>query len=97
VDIHLNDLLGDKVGVANVCVFDHATACTGSIDATENYWGCPAGPGGPGCTTTSGPNVRFAPSLHKSSDSDEGDHEAANPGLILEGPRPFPLFLPRSS
>jgi hypothetical protein len=66
VDIHLNDLLGGEVGVANVCTFDKATVCTGSIDATENYWGCSAGPGGSGCTTTSGPDIRFTPWLRKS-------------------------------
>lgn len=38
VDIDLNDLLGGKVGVADVCAFDKATACGGSVDATENYW-----------------------------------------------------------
>jgi len=75
VDIHLNDLLGGKVGVANVCAFDHATACTGSIDATENFWGCHAGPGGAGCTTASGADVRFTPWLEKpiGDDDDRGD------------------------
>ena len=27
---------------------------TGGINATENYWNCPTGPGKKGCTTTSG-------------------------------------------
>lgn len=63
VDIHLNDLLGGKIGAADVCAFDKATICTGSIDATENYWGCFAGPGGHGCTTASGSDVRFTPWL----------------------------------
>src|SRR5580704_1071122 len=54
VDAHLNDLQGGKVGVADVCTFDHATVCTGLIDARQNYWGCQAGPGGGGCTTASG-------------------------------------------
>lgn len=64
VDIHLNNLMGaGKVGVADVCAFDKATACTGSIDATENYWGCPAGPGGAGCSMTHGSDVTFAPWL----------------------------------
>ena len=63
VDIHLNDLGGSKIGVADVCAFDKATVCTGSIDATENYWGCPAGPGGPGCSTVSGNDIRFVPWL----------------------------------
>lgn len=62
VDAHLNELLGGSIGVANVCALD-AAACTGSIDATENYWGCPAGPGGNGCSTTSGSSIRFAPWL----------------------------------
>ncbi len=62
LDAHFNNLLGGDVGVANVCALDSA-ACTGSIDATENYWGCPAGPGGSGCTTTSGSNISFAPWL----------------------------------
>jgi parallel beta-helix repeat protein len=60
VDAHLNNLLGGKIGVANVCSLDGA-ACTGTIDATENYWGCSTGPGGTGCTTTSGANLRFNP------------------------------------
>ena len=63
VDIHLNDLRGGKIGVADVCALDGATICTGSIDATQNYWGCPAGPGGPGCSTVSGSDIRVAPWL----------------------------------
>ena len=82
VDIHLNDLLGRKIGVADVCALDLSTVCTGSIDATENYWGCPAGPGGPECTTTSGSDIRFAPWLHKRIDDDDdrghGDYDAVN-------------------
>jgi hypothetical protein len=73
VDVHLNDLLGGKIGVADVCAFDKATACTGTIDATQNYWGCAAGPGGSQCTTASGSDVRFTPWLHKPiSDDDHG-------------------------
>ena len=45
VDIHLNDLRGGNIGVGDVCGLDGSKICTGSIDATENYWGCPAGPG----------------------------------------------------
>lgn len=63
VDIHLNDLLGGKIGVGDVCALDASKACTGTIDATENYWGCAAGPGGKGCTTTSGSDIRSAPWL----------------------------------
>lgn len=65
VDAHLNDLLGGKIGVADVCAFDKASACTGSIDAIENYWGCSAGPGGKGCTTVSGADIRVNPLLHE--------------------------------
>lgn len=68
VDIHLNNLLGGQVGVGDVCALDGSKVCTGSIDATENFWGCAAGPGGPGCTTTSGSDIRFAPWLSESDD-----------------------------
>ncbi len=73
VDIHLNDLLGGKIGVGDVCALDASKVCTGTIDATENYWGCYAGPGGHGCSTSSGSDVRFAPWLSESNDHD-GDH-----------------------
>lgn len=63
VDMHLNKLLGGKIGVANVCSYDKAKVCTGYGDATENYWGCPAGPGGGGCSNISGANIRFVPAL----------------------------------
>jgi parallel beta-helix repeat protein len=83
VDIHLNDLLGEKIGVADVCAFDKATVCTGAIDATENYWGCHAGPGGKECSTVSGADISFTPWLDKPvGDEDDdrcrGDHDARN-------------------
>jgi parallel beta-helix repeat protein len=62
LDAHLNDLLGGDIGVANVCALDKA-ACTGSIDATENFWGCAGGPGAKGCTTISGSDIRSTPWL----------------------------------
>lgn len=46
IDIHLNDLLGGGVGVDN--------QGSGVVNATQNYWGCPGGPGAPGCSTVSG-------------------------------------------
>ena len=55
VDVHLNDLLGKKIGLANLG--------PGSADATENWWGCPSGPGSPGCSTVSGTNVIVDPWL----------------------------------
>ena len=74
VDIHLNDLRGGKMGVADVCAFDGATICTGSIDATQNYWGCPHGPGSHGCTTASGSDIRFTPWLKNPISTDGGSH-----------------------
>jgi hypothetical protein len=71
VNIHLNDLRGGKVGVADVCALDKATICTGSINATQNWWGCPAGPSGHRCTTVSGANIRFDPWLLKPGDDDD--------------------------
>jgi hypothetical protein len=71
VDAHLNDLLGGHVGFANICAFNHAS-CTGSGNATENYWGCAAGPGGHGCTTTSGSNILSTPWLRKPNTDDSG-------------------------
>ncbi|MGA8528519.1 MAG: NosD domain-containing protein [Acidobacteriaceae bacterium] len=66
VDAHLNNLLGGKTGVANVCALDNGATsplCTGTIDATQNFWGCAAGPGKGNCSTTSGAGVVFNPSL----------------------------------
>ena len=65
VDIHLNDLLGGKVGVADVCALDKAKACTGTIDATQNWWGCDDGPGQHGCSSVSGTNITFKQWLQK--------------------------------
>lgn len=64
VDAHLNDLLNGKVGVANVCSFDSAS-CSGGINATENFWGCAAGPGNGGCASARGPHVLVDPWLSK--------------------------------
>lgn len=56
IDLHANDLVNDDhIGVANLGA--------GSVDATENYWGCPSGPGAAGCSSVSGLNVTFAPWL----------------------------------
>jgi parallel beta-helix repeat protein len=76
VDIHLNNLLGHKTGVGDVCSFDGASMCTGTIDATQNYWGCRFGPGGPGCSTVSGADIRFAPWLKRPINlSNEDKHD----------------------
>ncbi|HEY6765113.1 MAG TPA: right-handed parallel beta-helix repeat-containing protein [Candidatus Sulfotelmatobacter sp.] len=64
VDAHLNDLYGGAIGVANVCALDSA-ACTGLINATENFWGCSTGPNTKGCAKTSGSAILFTPWLVK--------------------------------
>jgi parallel beta-helix repeat protein len=55
VELHFNDLLGDEVGVENLG--------TGSVDAINNWWGCPAGPGSPKCSSASGTGITFIPFL----------------------------------
>ncbi len=55
VSVHLNDLLGKQIGLANLG--------SGSVDATMNWWGCPTGPGTAGCSKVTGPNVMFDPWL----------------------------------
>lgn len=68
VDFHLNNLLGGKIGVANVCALDNPTnpsVCTGEPDAEENYWGCPGGPGAAGCSTASGAVLSTSPWLEE--------------------------------
>lgn len=74
VNVHLNDLLGGKIGVANVCTLDDAKNCTFGSVATENFWGCAKGPGGHGCSTTSGANILFTPWLSEPA-VDSEDHD----------------------
>ncbi len=56
IDVHLNDLLGTQIGVLN--------QGAGAVNATQNYWGCPTGPGTPGCSAASA-NVTIASSLRQ--------------------------------
>jgi hypothetical protein len=64
VEAHLNNLLGQQIGVDNLG--------SGGVDATENWWGCMKGPGFPGCTSVSGSNVVSTPFLtHPSQRGDE--------------------------
>jgi len=54
-NIFLNDLLGKSaIGVEN--------AGTADVTATDDFWGCPQGPGSAGCSSTSG-NVVSSPFL----------------------------------
>ncbi len=55
VAANFNSLRGGDIGVANLG--------SGSVDATNNYWGCTAGPTSPSCSGISGPNVTFVPFL----------------------------------
>jgi nitrous oxidase accessory protein NosD len=59
VEAHLNQLPG-RTGVANV---NANGSGFGTVDATLNWWGCPAGPGGAHCSAVSGPGVTFVPVL----------------------------------
>ncbi len=54
---HLNNLLGKATGVDNIG--------KGSVDATENYWGCAKGPEDSACSDVKGPKVLFTPWLVK--------------------------------
>ena len=51
--VHLNSFSGIEIGVA--------AESTATIDATQNWWGCPDGPAGVGCSTVTGTAV-YAPS-----------------------------------
>jgi hypothetical protein len=55
VAIHLNNLLGGQIGVDNLD--------SGTVDATENWWGSPRGPGETGGATTVNGNVSYTPWL----------------------------------
>ena len=55
VDAHLNDLVGAPVGLAHLG--------PGTVDATENWWGSPGGPGTRGATAVSGSGVNSTPWL----------------------------------
>lgn len=57
VDVHLNNLLGNQIGVDNLD--------DGTVNAVQNWWGCVKGPGSPGCTSISGSNVVSTPFLTK--------------------------------
>lgn len=69
VTVHLNELLGsDAVGVNNIG--------TGTVDATENWWGCARGPSHNGCSSAQGSGVAFTPWLTSppAHQPDDRDH-----------------------
>lgn len=49
VSLHLNNLLGGEVGVDNIG--------SGTVNATDNFWGCAAGPASAACSNAGGPGV----------------------------------------
>jgi hypothetical protein len=77
IDVHLNDLLGGGIGVAN--------QGAGRVNATQNYWGCPGGPLAAGCSTTSG-NVTAKSSLTRRLDIGEPVSDPPNPGVSGKPP-----------
>jgi hypothetical protein len=54
VTTHFNSFFGD-VGIDNINA--------GTINATENWWKCHAGPGADGCSTVTGNGITTAPWL----------------------------------
>lgn len=60
VDVHLNDLSGNGLSTVGIENLVHST---GTVDATENWWGCSGGPGANGCSSTQGTNVLTTPFL----------------------------------
>ena len=67
INVHLNDLGGGRVGVANLG--------TGTINATVNWWGCSRGPTAPGCSTVQGNGITFTPWLTRRPNSEERGSE----------------------
>lgn len=67
VDVHSNDFLAGGVGVANT---------GGTVNATENWWGCARGPGNAGCASVSGSGVLSTPWLTRPAahSEDQGSH-----------------------
>jgi parallel beta-helix repeat protein len=58
LQVHLNNFSSIGMGVDN--------EGGGSVDATQNWWGCPDGPGGAGCATVQGSNITVLSSLPSS-------------------------------
>ncbi len=64
MNVHLNNFNGRATGVDNIGA--------ATVDATENWWNCPLGPGStPGCATVSGTGVTTSPWLTTPYDLDD--------------------------
>jgi hypothetical protein len=57
--VHLNNL----INVGNNGIQNTDTTGIGTVDATQNYWGCSTGPGATGCSSVVGSNVTVSPYL----------------------------------
>jgi parallel beta-helix repeat protein len=57
--VHFNNLI--NVGSAGINNTD--TTGIGTVDATQNYWGCSTGPTATGCSSVTGANVTTSPYL----------------------------------
>jgi hypothetical protein len=55
VNAHINNLINKSIGVDNLA--------KGTVDATENWWGCSGGPRVSGCSSVKGSGVVFDPWL----------------------------------
>jgi parallel beta-helix repeat protein len=56
VNAHFNDFDTVRIGVDNLGA--------GFVNATDNWWNCPAGPEGKNCASVDGPRADFTPWLH---------------------------------
>jgi parallel beta-helix repeat protein len=57
--VHLNNL----INVGSNGLNNNDTTGTGSVDASQNYWGCATGPSTSGCSAEVGSNVTMSPYL----------------------------------
>jgi parallel beta helix pectate lyase-like protein len=67
VNAHLNDFESPGIGVDNLG--------TGLVNATENWWGCAAGPGTSKCASAAGPGVSVSPWLTSPFNDDHGQKQ----------------------
>lgn len=70
LSVHFNDF-HDGIGVDNLSVIN-----AGTVDAAENWWGCPIGPNGTHCATVQGVGVWSAPWLTSPFRDAAGDQNA---------------------
>lgn len=67
VNAHFNDFDPRTVGVDNIG--------TGTVSATENWWGCVLGPGTGKCASTTGKGITVSPWLLSPLNDDRKDHD----------------------